>query len=249
MIYHENLDIMLPGKSASAMLAPTDHVNAPVFILGVPRSGTSLVTGLLALNGLWVGRTLAGDVSNPKGYFENIALRDGVNKELLSQLGYDRFGVQSLPPAVGLPRAPGLRKLVLSSIAAEGYDGSRPWGFKDPKLTLTWPIWHQEFPQARWIVVRRPTSSVVQSCLRAPFMRRHSTDPKFWRRLVAEYDQRLDRMQTAGLWLRRIRASEIIEGQLDRIAEIAQELGLNWNSDNAQDFVDRHHWRNAQGAN
>jgi hypothetical protein len=95
--------------------------------------------------------------------------------------------------------------------------------------------------------VRRPTSSIVQSCLRAPFMRLHSTDPKFWRRFVAEYDQRLDRMQAAGLWLRRLHSSDIVEGKLERIAEVAREIGLSWNEDLANDFVDRQHWRNAQG--
>ena len=229
------------------MVGPTDHINSPVLILGVPRSGTSLVTGLLALNGLWVGRTMPGDMSNPRGYFENVTLREQVNKGLLRQLGYDEFGVQKLPPATGLPRAAGLRKLVFSTINGEGYDGRQPWGFKDPKLTLTWPIWHQEFPNARWIIVRRPTNSVIQSCLRTPFMRRHSADPKFWRRFVAEYDQRLDRMQSAGLWLRRIRASEIIDGQLDRIAALAKDLGLDWNQDFAQEFVDRQLWRDPEG--
>jgi hypothetical protein len=229
------------------MEIPNGHINSPVFILGVPRSGTSLVTGLLALNGLWVGQTLQGDEANPKGYFENIRLRENINKGLLTRLGADRSGVQSFPPMTGLPRVPNLRKVVFEMITEEGYNGSGPWGFKDPKLTLTWPIWHQEFPKARWIIVRRPTSSVVQSCLRAPFLRLHSTDPKFWRRFVAEYEERLDRMQAAGLWLRRLRSSDIIEGKLEWIAEVAREIGLPWNDELANGFVDRQHWRNAQG--
>ncbi len=46
----------------------------PIVVLGCPRSGTSLVAGLLHAHGVWVGDCRAADEHNPRGYFENKAI-------------------------------------------------------------------------------------------------------------------------------------------------------------------------------
>ncbi|GAH52067.1 unnamed protein product, partial [marine sediment metagenome] len=43
-----------------------------VIIIGAPRSGTSMVAGLLYKCGLYMGKKLKpGKPANPKGFFEN----------------------------------------------------------------------------------------------------------------------------------------------------------------------------------
>lgn len=46
----------------------------PIIVSGHPRSGTSLVCGLLHDAGVWVGDCKPPDHRNPRGYFENAAL-------------------------------------------------------------------------------------------------------------------------------------------------------------------------------
>jgi len=49
---------------------------AAIVILGLPRSGSSMVAGIFALHGVWVGTCKLADTHNPKGYFENIFFRE-----------------------------------------------------------------------------------------------------------------------------------------------------------------------------
>lgn len=50
-------------------------MRSPILVLGSPRSGTSLTAGLLHQLGAWVGECKPADKWNPKGYFENDAIR------------------------------------------------------------------------------------------------------------------------------------------------------------------------------
>jgi hypothetical protein len=43
----------------------------PIIILGIPRSGTSLISGLFCIHGVFFGECREADRHNPKGYFEN----------------------------------------------------------------------------------------------------------------------------------------------------------------------------------
>ena len=80
----------------------------PIFVTGLPRSGTSMVAGCLHQCGAWVGNTVAGGVGNEKGFFENIALREQLVKRLLTTMGCDPLGVKSLPQYDMVPSVNGL---------------------------------------------------------------------------------------------------------------------------------------------
>ncbi|MBT3401782.1 MAG: sulfotransferase, partial [Rhodospirillaceae bacterium] len=195
-----------------------DHRNSPILVTGMARSGTSMVAGLLALSGAWVGRTLAGDAHNPKGYFENLALREGVCKRLLQALGCDPLGIGKLPALDALPKVDGLTAPILAVLEKQGYDGKCPWLFKDAKMALLWPIWRDAFPAARWVVVRRDEAGVVASCLRTPFMCQHSEDPAFWRTVIAAYRARLDALvewgAASGARVYEVGADALVAGDL-----------------------------------
>ena len=111
----------------------------PLFILGLPRSGTSLVAGMLKKMGFWCGSTVAGDGNNPKGYFEHSHIRETVIKKQLRDLGCDPLGVSKLPELESLPIDGGLRKTIFTLVKRDGYRDQRPWFYKDAKLSLLWP--------------------------------------------------------------------------------------------------------------
>ena len=89
-----------PAASAAtpSPLLSSPAFDAPVFVTGLPRSGTSMVAGLLGLSGLWLGHTVPGGQENIRGFFENVILRERVQKEILRQGRFDPLGVQRLPP-------------------------------------------------------------------------------------------------------------------------------------------------------
>ncbi len=217
------------------------YFERPVLVTGAPRSGTSMVTGVLEACGLWLGPTLSGDANNPKGYFENLILRDKVQKDILLRSGFDRLGIEPLPPAGWRPNVPNLKAVVRTIVTAQGYDDVRPWGFKDAKLTLNWRLWHAHFPQAKWVVVRRSTDAIVASCLRADFMKQHSADPAFWRAFVRSYQARLDRLRATVPWSRAVDSAQLVAGDL-ALERLIGELGLAWREDAVRRFVTRELW-------
>ena len=234
---------------ANALLARNDSVPEadrwlpqPVFVTGIPRSGTSLVTGCLAACGAWAGNTLPGNASNPTGYFENAAVREGVLKAQLRQLDADPLGVKQLPPLSGQPPQPRLGAQLLTLFTEQGYTETGPWLYKDAKLTLVWPVWRSAFPHARWVIVRRPTEAILDSCLRTDFMRQHSDSPEFWRRWVRMYEQRLEILKASGAWWREIDAQRLIAEGAAALQPLVSDLGLSWNAEGVADLVRPQHW-------
>lgn len=201
-----------------------------------------MVAGLLGLSGLWLGHTVPGGQENIRGFFENVILRERVQKEILRQGRFDPLGVQRLPPPAWHPSVKTLRAVVAAALDAQQYDGRQVWGFKDAKLTLTWRIWHEHFPRARWVIVRRSSDEVIASCLRTSFMKLHSGDPAFWHRFVADYLERLAALQQAVGWSRVIAAGDVAAGRFTALEQLIGELGLTWRPDAARAFLAPDHW-------
>lgn len=200
----------------------------PVFITGVPRSGTSMAARSLAASGLWMGDTIRATKDNPRGFFENRVLRETILKPGLAAAGADPLGVKTLPDLDRLAPDPALADRVRAALRAEGWDGARRWGYKEPKLTLVWPVWMEAFPDAAWVVDDREAESIVRSCLRTGFMSRHSIEPEFWRVFVSRYRERLDQLAAAASNVVRISADDIAAGRPHALTAYALELGLDW---------------------
>ena len=226
----------LEGAEAGSWLA------RPILVTGIPRSGTSLVAGCLHACGAWVGETLAGNASNPEGYFENRALREGVVKPQLRQAGGDPLGVRRLPRLAGLPVQPLLGGQVLGRLSRQGYAGAVPWLYKDAKLTLLWPVWRLAFPHARWVIVRRRAQDIVESCLRTDFMNQHSRDRAFWQAWVEAYAQRLEVLKASGVWWREVEPQRLVVGGAGDLRELVEALELEWNAGGVGDLIKPRHW-------
>ena len=107
--------------------------DAVVIILGMHRSGTSCLTGLLQQAGVYLGEVVEEAPHNRKGNRENLPIRD-LNDEVLSfnQAGWDS-------PPVGLiwnSAHQANRDVIIQS-----YRNVPVWGFKDPRTVLTLPFW------------------------------------------------------------------------------------------------------------
>ncbi|MBR9764546.1 MAG: sulfotransferase [Rhodobacteraceae bacterium] len=225
-------------QARPAALLPLPHVAAPdlpaparpLFVTGLPRSGTSLVMRMLAGQGLWLGETIPGNVDNPEGYGENRALRETRLKPLLEHLGADPRGVAPLPRTEALPPCPQLAAQMLQTIRDQGHDGRTPWGYKDPKLTLLWPLFARAFPQATWVVVTREREAVLRSLARASFMRRHSTSEEFWKPFCACYDDRLAALRASGVTVIELQAERIMGGEVEALAPVCAAMGLRFDA-------------------
>ena len=146
----------------------------PVCILGMHRSGTSMVTRLLHLCGLYLGQEndlLDPDSGilnvkkedNPEGYWENVQFLM-LNEEILQVMG----GTAYEPPVLtrgwsGDPRLDDL-KLRAQDVLRQ-FEGVACWGWKDPRNTLTIEFWQSLIPDLRVVVCIRNPLEVAESLI------------------------------------------------------------------------------------
>ena len=169
----------------------SNYFDTPIFVLGLPRSGTSLIAGSLNICGAWIGTTFPGNSDNPKGFFEHIVLREKITKTILKRLECDPLGVRKLPPIDYKVTNSNLKKVIWKILKEDGYNDDMPWIYKCPKISLIWRFFWNAFPQAKWIIVTRNKQDVISSLLRTKFMNRHSTSHTYWENFIKEYDFRI----------------------------------------------------------
>lgn len=127
-------------------------------VLGMHRSGTSAIAGVLQTLGLHFGdseQAIPVTTANPKGYWERQDVM-AVNDAILEKLGcqWDRLHAYR-PAAVEEFRNPDLESRIRDILAPLARP---PAGFlKDPRLCLTLPIWERVAqPVAALWVIRNP---------------------------------------------------------------------------------------------
>ncbi|MEK9754718.1 MAG: hypothetical protein VW338_16100 [Rhodospirillaceae bacterium] len=219
-----------------------------ILVTGLPRSGTSLVAGALAICGAWVGTTPPGNPLNRRGTHENIALRETLTKPLLQLLGADPLGLDPLPPLAPPPlvTAERWRQLVDDRLVADRFDPGRgaPWLYKDAKLCLIRRQWADAFPAARWVVVRRRRDEIIASCLRAePMTRRMGVSIETWRGWADAYQAHLDCVADAVV----VWPHQALLADPARFEPVVRELGLTWRPREVAEFVDPMQWHGRVG--
>jgi hypothetical protein len=220
-----------------------EYFNHPIFVLGLPRSGTSMIAGSLGICGAWTGSTVpGGGTENPKGFFEHAAIRELVIKKILKDLGCDPLGVRKLPPIDLQIEIFGLANIIKNIIEKDGYKHDRPWLLKDAKLTFLWPIFKKAFPDATWLVVRRDEEGFINSCMRTSFMRQHSQDRAFWKNYAEEYRVRIDALIDSGADVLEVSAPDVIRGNFDQLGKVVSRLGLEFRGNELKEFISPSYW-------
>jgi hypothetical protein len=136
----------------------------PVCIAGMHRSGTSLVSRLLYHCGLYLGpeaELLPPRPGNEEGYWENRRFVE-LNQTILFRLGYG----WDLPPdpATGWENRPEIVELrgEAQQLVAQ-FANRDPWGWKDPRNSLTLPFWQSLIPDLTVVVCIREPLEVARS--------------------------------------------------------------------------------------
>ena len=174
----------------------------PVCIAGMHRSGTSMVASLLRQCGLELGaegELMRATVDNQNGYWENLRFK-ALNDEILREFGGSWETAPTFP--ANLQEDERFRRLRLRAEGLlEEFKGREPWGWKDPRNSLTLPFWSALMPGLKIIVCLRNPYEVYLSLRQ----RRYSPHPRglhLWRifnqsildatspeqRLVTHYD-------------------------------------------------------------
>jgi hypothetical protein len=136
-----------------------------IFVIGMHRSGTSMVAGVLERLGVFFGEEkdlLPANGANELGYFEHqrvLALNDALARA-------NRASWRTLPALeissglAGLDDyVAGVREIV------HDLDQHKPWGLKDPRLSFLLPFWRAHVRNAHVVVCVRRPEAVAHSLL------------------------------------------------------------------------------------
>ena len=153
-----------------------------IVILGMHRSGTSMVSGILKRLGIDVGKDLLGKVkSNPFGHFEDRQFIN-MNKRILKSCG----GSWSSPPSVKSILnqkkffSDEIRKLVKKN-------QSDVWGWKEPRTTLTIELYLPHLNNPYFLVCYRNEMDIAKS-----LNKRNNMSTKESLKLTELYNKRID---------------------------------------------------------
>ncbi len=112
-----------------------------ILVLGMHRSGTSALAGVLQILGVNLGnRLMPAGPDNPKGFWEH---QDAVsiNDELLQDLGYAWNDPRPLPENWVSGRAAHRARKKIRALLDREFSGSALWGLKDPRMSRCAPVW------------------------------------------------------------------------------------------------------------
>ncbi|MEQ9229986.1 MAG: sulfotransferase, partial [Cyclobacteriaceae bacterium] len=136
-----------------------------VFVVGMHRSGTSVISRILNLMGLYFGSEEAimkiGD-DNPKGFWERRDVME-LNDRLLDSIDCKWYKVSSLSGKVEF------KEEAIKEIKEEaknlilGMDSFRPWFIKDPRVCITLPFWLELVELPVVVFVSRNGEAVADS--------------------------------------------------------------------------------------
>jgi hypothetical protein len=135
----------------------------PIFVLGIDRSGTSMLAEVLSRWGAYAGppEWLAKpDARGPRGYWEYEPMQEFVG-ELASRTGISYWEPESRRLMRQQAADPELRRRALE-LAAEMEVPGRPWFWKEPNMIFTLPFWTSIFGDAVYVItLRNPASSAL----------------------------------------------------------------------------------------
>ncbi|NMQ18937.1 hypothetical protein E4P82_06770 [Candidatus Competibacter phosphatis] len=135
-----------------------------IFVIGMHRSGTSMVARLLNLMGAYFGPegiSTGSGQENPKGFWERKDVR-ALNNQILyaANSDWDRVSDFSLEKIASQDLDTinqQLQRLILE------LDAHRPWFLKEPRFCLTFPLWKKYLEYPICIHTHRSPIQIAQS--------------------------------------------------------------------------------------
>jgi len=137
-------------------LAEKYQLDQPVIILGVHRSGTSMLTRMMEMLGLFVGHDLQGD------------------HESKVVIAINNHYINKTDSSWDAPQYPGADDIGTNFVARAfdaSFEGIKQefgpmtgfWGLKDPRMVITLPLWLQIFENPKIIYIKRNPADIARS--------------------------------------------------------------------------------------
>ncbi len=201
----------------------------PILITGVERSGSGLIARIIEHAGAFTG-----------------PLTEMKENKKIKLLVDDYYHVRGISPKgqYPLPHSDsitvGWKDKVQSCLVADGYDKG-PWVYKSSRISQMWRTWEYAFPTAKWIIVRRRTGDIIQSCLKTGYMQAYAdkevqkeigvtSEHEGWLWWIHEHEKNFVDIIEAGNNVKVIWPERMVTGDYSQIYEMLEWLGLKWDN-------------------
>ena len=141
-----------------------------IAIVGMHRSGTSLLCDLLNKSGVKFGENLLVAEDNPEGHFENKELLN-FHKRVLIYNGENPTGLKLKTNIPKMNREQIIEAKTIFTKLTQNYKEDI-FGWKDPRMTLFLKEWHKINPDTIYVCIYRHYNDVVQSLLKRDYLAR-----------------------------------------------------------------------------
>lgn len=192
----------------------TNFASRSIIVLGMHRSGTSALTGVLSHLGADPGSSLIAGIEgvNPKGFWEHSEVVN-VHNNLLTALGSSWDDERALPNGWWRSSVAGEFRTHLEEILLRDFGNSRLWILKDPRICRLLPLWNV-------ILENLNTKPHFVICLRHPSEVARSLEVR----------DGIVRTRAYLLWLQHLLESERCTRGYPRIVVTYDELLSDWRS-------------------
>ena len=206
--------------AAAERLLQSEAFHAPVVICGFHHSGTRLLARLLRDAGVFQRVNMA---TFEWDYIQ--ALNTNALPGWATPSKVAAFDARASSPAISL-------EAIALRLASVGYDGSQPWGHKDPRNTVTADAWIAAFPNARIVHLMRDPLDTLGTlpddryARFSPEGQPPQQAAEFWAELWTAYVRRARQSMSLAAKAVEVRYEDLCREPAAVLAEIADALGL-----------------------
>lgn len=193
----------------------------PIIITGIPRSGTSIIAEIFSICGAFTGKV--------DSRFENEEIKQKLMKPYLASYGVDPLGQRLNFQSKDLKIQDNWREHVQEIMLSQGYQNGQ-WIIKSNLVIPMWPIWFNAFPEAKFIIVRRRTGDIVNSCMKTGYMDAYD-NRNGWIHMCRDYISRMSEMVSIIDDVKVVWPHRMAYGDYRQVWEFLEWTDLPWKSD------------------
>jgi hypothetical protein len=208
-----------------------ENQDSPILITGVQRSGASIIARTIASLGVFTGKCNK--------------LTENVNFKLLLNDLYknNKCPINAQYPLINnslLSIPKNWRNVVQYYMSIDGYKSDQKWLYKNHRILQTWRIWKEIYPDAKWIIVRRNTNDIIDSCIQTHYMNAFKNpfnlkkvnakdEYEGWLWWIYKHKDLITELTASGIDYKIIWPEKMLFGDYTQMKEIVEWIGFQWN--------------------
>lgn len=202
-----------------------------IFVTGIERSGSTIIAKIISLCNIYTGKTTP--------MMENLQIKSLMDSYYKS-IQVDPRGQYPLPALelMDMPEDWGIE--INNRLKSEGFVKGT-WMYKSSRIIQTWPLWYLDYPDAKWIFVRRRNPDIIASCEKTAYMKafknkdvlstiKVNNETEGWLWWIRYHEQLMQNMlATVKIHYMEVWPERIAQGDYSQIYKMINWLGLEWN--------------------